>query len=107
MYISSAVPVYLPIITVHPTSITLVLDGSTSIVSLTCEADGATSYNWQRQHGSILSNANGVNTSILTINNPLPVDTDNYICVATNDSGSSYSNIATVTIFSKWVNMKY
>ncbi|XP_065912159.1 uncharacterized protein [Dysidea avara] len=89
-----------PIITIHPTNITLELDGSTSSVSLTCGADGATSYNWERQDGSILSDASGVNTNTLTINNPLPVDTGNYRCVATNDSGSSYSNYATVNIFS-------
>ena len=78
------------------TTVTLV-DDSTS-VSLTCEADGATSYNWERQSGSIPSGASGVNTTTLTIINLTPEDAGNYRCVATNASGSSPSNYATLTV---------
>ena len=66
--------------------------------SLTCEADGATSYNWERQSGSIPSGATGVNTNTLTIINLTPEDAGNYRCVATNASGSSQSNYATLTV---------
>ena len=78
------------------TLITLVND--TTIVSLTCEADGATSYGWERQNGSIPSGAIGVNTNALTIINLQPEDAGNYRCVATNASGSTQSSYATLTI---------
>ena len=78
------------------TTVTLVND--TTIVSLTCEADGATSYNWERQSGSIPSGATEVSTSTLTIINLTPEDAGNYRCVATNASGSSVSNYATLTV---------
>ena len=78
------------------TTVSLV-DDSTS-VSLTCEADGATSYNWEKQSGSIPSGATGVNTNTLTIINLIPEDAGNYRCVATNASGSSQSNYATLTV---------
>ena len=67
-------------------------------VTLTCEADGATSYNWERQSGSISSGAIGVNTNTLTIINLQPEDAGNYRCVATNASGSGYSEYATVIV---------
>jgi len=59
-------------------------------------ADGATSYNWERQSGSIPSGTTGVTTNTLTIINLLPEDSGNYRCVATDASGSSYSEYATV-----------
>jgi len=40
----------------------------------------------------------GVNTNTLSIINLTPQDTGNYRCVATNDSGSSESNYAILTI---------
>ena len=67
-------------------------------VSLTCEANGASSYNWERQNGSISSDSTGVNTNTLTLINLQPEDAGNYRCVATSTSGSSESNYSTVTI---------
>ena len=66
--------------------------------TLTCEADGATSYNWERQSGSIPSGAIGMNTNTLTIVNLAPEDTGNYQCVASNASGSSNSEYAAVIV---------
>jgi len=87
-----------PVITTHPMNTTVTLVNDTTSVLLTCEADGATSYNWERQNGSIPSGATGVNTNALTIISLTPQNAGNYRCVATNDSGSSESNYATLTI---------
>jgi len=78
------------------TTVTLVND--TTSVSLACEADGATSYIWERQSGSIASGATGVNTNILTFINLTPEDAGNYRCVATNASGSIESDYGALTV---------
>ena len=66
--------------------------------SLTCKADGASSYNWERQNNTIPSDSIGVNTNNLTLINLQPEDAGNYRCVATNASGSSVSDYATLAI---------
>ena len=66
-----------------------------------CEADGATSYYWERQSGSFPSGAVGVKTNTLTIINLQEEDAGNYRCVATNASGSSYSQYSDLVINSK------
>jgi len=83
----------LPVIIKNPKDLSVDLKSN---VTLTCEADGATSYNWERQSGSISSGAIGVNTNTLTIISIQSKDADNYRCVATNASGSSNSEYATV-----------
>ena len=69
--------------------------------TLTCEADGASSYIWERQNDIIPSDSTGVNTNTLTLINLQPEDAGNYRCVVTNATGSSKSNYAVVTIYSK------
>jgi len=78
--------------------ISITLQNDTTSVSLTCEADGATSYTWQRQNGNIPSGATGVNTDMLTLNNLQLEDVGNYRCVATNEGGSAQSNYASLFI---------
>jgi len=80
---------------------TINLVNNNTNVSLTCEADGASSYEWERQNDDIPSDSIGVNTNTLTLINLQPEDAGNYRCVATNGSGSSEPNYATVIIFSK------
>ena len=96
MYISSIVTP--PLIITHPVGDTISLLTNNFNYSFTCEADGATSYRWERQSGNIPSSATGVDTNTLTIINLTPEDAGRYRCIATNASGSSESNYATLTV---------
>jgi len=87
-----------PVITTHPMDTTVTLVNDTTSVLLTCEADGATLYRWERQSGSISSDATGVNTNALIIINLTPEDAGRYRCVAINGSGSTESSYATLTV---------
>ena len=83
-------------ITTNPVDI--LINSDTINVSFTCEAEGATSYQWEKQNGNISSGVTGVNTTVVTINNIQPDDAGNYRCVASNASGSTYSEYATLSI---------
>jgi len=72
------------------TTITLVND--TTSVSLHCEADGATSYYWEKQSGVFLSSVTGVSTNSITFVNITLQDAGSYRCVANNASGRSASD---------------
>ena len=63
-------------------------------ISLTCEAEGASTYRWERQYDSIPSGAIGVNTDTLILTNLQLQDAGQYRCVATNSSGSTESDYA-------------
>ena len=100
MYLHS-ITVTLPEIVTHPIDDTIKLVTNNFNYSLTCEAFEATSYNWERQSGSIPFGAIGVNTSTMTFINLTPEDAGNYRCVATNPSGSSVSRYSQLTIQGK------
>ena len=80
------------------------LDSNFTNVSLTCKADGA-SYSWEKQDDFIPSSAIGVNTDTLTLINLRLRDAGRYRCIATNDSGSTESEYATLIV--KGINKQY
>ena len=92
----------LPVIIVNPIDKMIKNDSNTESVSFTCEAEGATVYKWEKQGGGISSNATGINTNILTIHNIQPNDTGYYRCIASNASGSSFSDYA---VFGNYMNV--
>jgi len=96
----------LPVIIKNPINTLVSLQNDNSNISLTCEADGASSYYWQRQHGSIPSSATGINTNNLTIVNLQLKDAGYYRCVAINDIGSTESEYATLTLTGKCMIVK-
>ena len=87
-----------PVIIKNPTSTPLSLTSNFTNVSFICEADGASSYYWERQDGSIPASATGVNTSNLTIISLQLKDAGYYRCIATNGSGSTKSKYAKLTL---------
>jgi len=67
-------------------------------VSLTCEAEGATSYHWERQDSNVPYSATGMDSNTLTLVNLTPAHAGNYRCVVCSKSDSNFTNYATITI---------
>ena len=88
-------------ITTHPMDTNIKLYSNFTNHTLTCEADGASFYNWERQNDVIPSDSIGVNTNTLTLVNLQPKDAGNYRCVVTNYNGKNESNYAVINISSK------
>ena len=88
----------LPHFTKHPVDMKISLVDDNTNVALICEADGASSYNWEKKNGVIPSDSTGVNTNTLILINVQPEDSGSYRCVATNGSGSSLSDYAELII---------
>ena len=89
-----------PVITQHPLDIDIDLTNNNTDVSLTCKANGASSYFWERQNNIIPSDSIGVNTNTLKLINLQPEDAGNYRCVAANTGGNDESNYAVIAISS-------
>ena len=66
-----------------------------------CKANKEASYTWERQGGLIPFSATGLNTNILTMVNLQPEDVGNYRCIATSNSGTSYSTYGKIAIKGK------
>ena len=82
----------------HPIDKVVNLTGVSIKISLTCEASVNSSYGWKRLGSNLPLNTAGMNTSGLSFINVIIENTGYYQCVATNGSGSSYSNFAYVSI---------
>ena len=93
----------LPVITLHPDNISIILTNTYTTIQLKCEAEGALSYEWQTRSGKSLTGVTGWNTRVLTLYNVSISDNDDYQCVATNASGSSFSHYATLDIEGTYV----
>ena len=72
-------------------------------IDFICMADGALSYFWLKENGSISSTAEGIKTNNLLLQNILPSDSGRYQCVAVNENGRSYSNYATLTVEGNYI----
>ena len=90
--------VNLPVIIKNPKNTLVNLNSDFTNVTFTCEADGASSYYWERQHGRIPSGATGVDTNNLIISNLQLKDAGYYRCIAVNGSGSTKSEYAKLTL---------
>ena len=65
--------------------------------TLNCMAYGASRYFWERENGTISSNAEGINTSSLLLHNVSPSDSGNYTCTAEYRSGYIHSSFFIIT----------
>ena len=90
----------MPQIIINPLDKTVRINNDSTSVTFTCVANGASSYFWLKEIGSIPSNATATenNTGILTLHNILPHYSGYYQCVAENEHGRTYSNYAMLTI---------
>ena len=67
-------------------------------VILKCEAEEASSYKWEKKDGVIPSNAQGVNSKILTLTDLSQNDAGEYRCEVTGDGERVYSECAKVIV---------
>ena len=88
-----------PVITTQPKDINVSIESDTECLSLTCKVDGATSYYWEKQNGSIPFDAIGENSDTITLINLTPAHDGLYRCVACNScSNKAYSDYAHVSV---------
>ena len=88
----------MPLFTVHPQNYTISLTNSSTNYSMSCNAIGALSYQWEKKNDNIPSNVIGRNTKTITFVNVKLDNAGFYRCVAKNDSGSSKSYYAELSI---------
>ena len=76
------------------------ISNKTTSVSFICEANKASYYYWLRGNDNLSPNVEfkGINNNTLILHNILPSDSGIYQCVAVNEHGKIYSNLAKLTI---------
>lgn len=88
----------------HPMDRTVEINNESTTVVLTCMADKALSYHWERYNNhDDASNVEPVGNSSerLVLPNVLPSESGRYRCLAINMYGSNYSSYATLFIKGK------
>ena len=74
------------------------INNNSTTATFNCMAYGASSYYWSRETGDIPSNAMGIKSNTLMLQNILPPDSGNYQCIAENEHGKTFSNYAMFTV---------
>ena len=92
-----------PLIHTLPSDETFMVNNDSTIVALTCMAYGASAYSWERENGTISSNAEGINTSTLLLHNVTPKDSGSYRCVAGNSNGYVSSSYFIIDVRGKYI----
>jgi len=87
-----------PTIITHPKNEVITISDEHLLLSLTCKAEGARSYYWEKENGDIPYGATGVDSNTLTLTNLMPIHAGNYRCVVSSKSDSNFTDYATVTI---------
>ena len=80
---------------------TVEVNNDTTNTHLHCMASGAVSFEWEKQNGVIPSDAEGVNSSTVTLIGITPTDGGRYRCIAINEHGRNYSDYATLIVTGK------
>ena len=76
--------------------------------TFTCNATGYNvKYHWIAVSGSISSRTIGINSYQLTIVNVIPSDNGTYICVVTNEGGSTESNAVQLIVLGMYDNLDH
>lgn len=89
-----------PSVHIHSSSNTIIKSHGESVnLTLTCLANEASSYYWEKENGNISVNAIGINSYNLTLIDAQPEDSGNYQCVVINNCKvKSFSEYAAITI---------
>ena len=89
-----------PSISINSSSNVIIKSSDESVnLTLTCVANEASSYYWEKENGNIPLDTIGVNTSSVVFNDVQPEDSGNYRCVITNNCKvRSYSEYVTINI---------
>ena len=74
------------------------IDNDSTSITFTCIINGSSSSSWERETGSIPSDAEGTDSNHLILHNILPPDSGHYRCLARNKHGITYSNYAMLTV---------
>ena len=87
-----------PVITTHPIDKEFFIENNNECWSLTCQAEGAETYLWEKEGGSIPKEAKGVDKSTLTLVDLKPAHSGNYRCFACKGSHKIPSDFAIFSV---------
>ena len=91
-----------PFFTMHPQDSTVKLQSGTAVVALKCAAEGFPPpvIIWLRNNSTVINDSVTSNGSVSTLNlvlHTIKEENPNYLCVATNTMGRTYSSEAALT----------